>query len=107
MSVIRHGRWLMADGKWWKRHLPFAILLLPFAMLCGVSAQAVTSNGTGNWSAAATWNPATVPTSTNTVTIRSGDTVTIDISTATASTTPVTGTLEFSTVANHSFTVAQ
>src|SRR5205823_4417078 len=48
-----------------------------------------------------------VPTSCNPVLIAGGTTVTIDTTTATASTTSVSGTLQFSTVSNSSFTMVQ
>ncbi len=84
-------------------------LLLALLAFGAMPARASTSNGTGggNWSSAATWSPAAVPTSTDSVTIVAGDTVTVDITTATASTTTVRGTLAFSTVNSSTFTLVQ
>src|ERR1700687_5123366 len=103
----RHGKWQMANGKWWRRQLSCAIFLLPFPMLFAVSAHAVakTSNGTGNWGAPAEWSPVGLPAATDSVTIRAVETVAIDISTATASTTTVLGKLQFSTVKGSTFTL--
>jgi len=69
----------------------------------------MTSNGTGggNWSSSFTWNYGVVPSSCTSVTIKAGDTVTVDTMTATASTTTVNGTLQFSTVATSSITVVK
>ena len=92
---------------------PSALLFLSaFIFLLPVfapQARAATSNGTGggNWSDAAAWNPAAVPTSADTVTVLSGDTITIDISTATASTTTVSGVLSFSSYTLTQFTLVQ
>jgi|CXWL01.1.fsa_nt_gi predicted metal-binding protein len=72
-------------------------------------AASIRSNNTGGglWSLTGTWASGTVPTSIDTVTIRSGDTVTIDITTATASTTTIAGTLSFSRISNSSFTMVR
>lgn len=83
--------------------LLFALLLIaPQAQ-----SASITSNGSGggNWSATATWTGGTLPTNADDVTILAGDTITIDISTATASTTTVNGTLQFSTVQSSSLTL--
>src|SRR5258708_4458277 len=67
---------------------------------------AKTSNvASGNWSAAGSWSPSGVPTSVDTVTIRATDVITVDTTTAIASTTTINGTLQFSTVANSSLTI--
>src|SRR5262249_33718515 len=57
--------------------------------------QNITSQGSGNWTNTTTWNPGIVPTSCSYVTIRTGDTVTVDDTDIRASTTTVTGTLKF------------
>ncbi|MFC1522486.1 fibronectin type III domain-containing protein [Elusimicrobiota bacterium] len=67
----------------------------------------ITSNGTGggDWSDAATWTGATVPTDSRSVIIAAGDTVVVDISGADAGTTTINGTLAFSRVVNSSLTI--
>lgn len=81
--------------------LTMASLLLP-----AIPAYAgKTSAASGNWSNPAIWSPAGVPLAVDSVTIRSGDTITVDITTAAASTTTVLGNLIFSRVANSSLTL--
>ena len=60
----------------------FAFFIFNFAWVA--HATSITSNGTGNWSAAGTGNPTQVPTSSDYVTIRAGDTVYVDANAATA-----------------------
>ncbi|MFH1724222.1 MAG: NosD domain-containing protein, partial [Elusimicrobiota bacterium] len=61
----------------------------------------------GSWSDAATWIKGAIPTAHNGVRIEAGHTVIVDITTATASTTTVHGTLSFSRVAHSSLTLVQ
>ncbi|MCC6323538.1 T9SS type A sorting domain-containing protein [Candidatus Nomurabacteria bacterium] len=42
-------------------------------------ANTKTSTGTGNWNTGATWSPSGVPSSSDTVIIRSGDSITLDV----------------------------
>src|SRR4029077_14377291 len=58
----------------------------------GNTCQLVTSQATGNWSNSSTWNTGFIPTACNAVLVKSGNTVSIDINTATDSTTTVAGT---------------
>ncbi|MFH1723593.1 MAG: right-handed parallel beta-helix repeat-containing protein, partial [Elusimicrobiota bacterium] len=67
----------------------------------------VVSVQSGPWSDAATWTCGTIPTVSDEVVIADGHTVTVDITTATASTTTVSGTLKFSRVGQSSFTLVQ
>lgn len=83
-----------------------AALLLSAGLRARAHAAALTSAQTGPWSETATWSSAAVPTETDTVTIAAGHAVTVDITTATASTTSVQGTLLFSRVVNSSLTIA-
>ncbi|TPW21454.1 MAG: hypothetical protein FD126_674, partial [Elusimicrobia bacterium] len=55
----------------------------------------IASAGTGNWSLAATWSGGLVPTSCNRVTVASGHTVTVDVTTGAASATTLSGILKF------------
>ncbi|MFH2203946.1 MAG: right-handed parallel beta-helix repeat-containing protein [Elusimicrobiota bacterium] len=63
------------------------------------------SNQSGNWTDPLTWDPPYVPQACTTVTIMTGDTVTVDTTTATASTTTIAGTLRFSRVAASTLTM--
>jgi len=67
--------------------------------------SAITSAGSGTWSDPATWSSATMPAGCNAVTIAAGHTVTVDITTATASTTTINGTLTFSRATSSKFTL--
>lgn len=67
---------------------------------------AKTSAGSGNWSDPASWSPSGAPLAIDSVTIRSGDTITLDITTAAASTTTVNGSLIFSLVSDSSLTLS-
>ena len=64
-----------------------------------------TSVANSSWSLPTTWNSGIVPTACNPVVIAAGTNVTLDISSATASTTTINGTLYFTRIANSSFTV--
>ena len=70
--------------------------------VCG---STITSVANGNWSSLSTWDISAVPTLCTPVSIAGGTTVTVDISSAAASTITVTGMLQFGTVANSSLTV--
>src|SRR5258708_23776573 len=63
-----------------------ALVMTTFLLPRRAHAAACTSSGTGNWSAGATWSNCLgtggVPAGTDPVTIRNGDTVTVDIATA-------------------------
>lgn len=77
-----------------------SILALPSSVRAAVSAQS------GPWSDTATWGGA-VPGPTDDATIASGHQVTVDITTATASTTTIHGVLSFSRIVSSSFTLVQ
>ena len=66
---------------------------------------AIDSNQSGVWSDTNTWVGSNVPTSTDPVTILAGHTVTVDISTATASITTINGTLTFDRVLSSTLTM--
>lgn len=66
---------------------------------------ATTSSQSGPWSQTATWGGSPVPTGSDTVLISAGHVVTVDITTATASTTTINGTLSFSRVVHSSLTL--
>jgi len=70
-----------------------------------VGCSTFTSIASSSWSLTSTWNSGIVPTSCNPVIIAAGTTVTIDISTATSSTTTINGYLQASRVNNSSWTV--
>ncbi|MFH2201488.1 MAG: fibronectin type III domain-containing protein [Elusimicrobiota bacterium] len=59
----------------------------------------------GPWSALSTWYPPFIPTACNAVTVSPGDIVSLDVSTGTASTTTILGTLYFDRVENSSLTI--
>ncbi|MFH1724028.1 MAG: G8 domain-containing protein, partial [Elusimicrobiota bacterium] len=65
----------------------------------------ITSAESGLWSHTATWAGGVVPAAGDAVTITAGHTVSVDITTATASTTTINGTLSFSRVAHGSLTI--
>jgi len=65
----------------------------------------ITSAQTGVWSDTHTWSGGAVPTQTDTVNIIVPHIVTIDISTATASTTTINGTLKFNRSGDNEFTL--
>ena len=67
--------------------------------------QMVNSQATGNWSSGATWDSEFVPTACNAVNIVVGTTVTLDIPTATASSTTINGTLKYSRSGDNEFTL--
>ncbi|MFH1724688.1 MAG: right-handed parallel beta-helix repeat-containing protein, partial [Elusimicrobiota bacterium] len=69
--------------------------------------QAFTSAQTGDWSQTSTWDQDFLPTACNAVTVSAAHTVTVDTTTATASTTTVQGVLKFSRVGQSSFTLVQ
>ena len=64
----------------------------------GNACQTVNSQATGSWSSSSTWDSGFIPTACNAVNVVVGTTVTLDIPTATASTTTITGQLSFSRV---------
>ena len=66
-------------------------------VVCG---STVTSVANGNWSAVSTWDIGAVPTLCTPVLIAGGTSVTVDISTAVASSMTVNGTLQFSPTVN-------
>src|ERR1039458_9045884 len=70
-----------------------------------VGCSTFTSVTSSSWSLSTTWDSGMVPTSCNAVYIVSGTTVTVDISSATASTTTITGQLSFSRVNNSTLTI--
>ena len=70
-----------------------------------VGCSTITSIINGLWSSPSTWSPPAVPTSCNPVYVISGTTVTVDISSAMASTMTITGQLSFSRVANSTLTI--
>ena len=67
--------------------------------------QGMQNVGTGLWSSSANWNTGFIPTACNAVTIIAGSTVTLDIPTATASTTTINGTLKFNRSGDNEFTM--
>lgn len=83
--------------------------LLAVLFLCSLSragtAADIFSQASGPWSQTTTWTPAQVPTAADRVTILPAHQVTVDITTATASTTTIRGTLSFSRIVNSSFTL--
>lgn len=68
-------------------------------------AVAITSQGSGDWSNANTWNPSQVPTAADAVTIRNIDTVTVDAAAGQAASVSVAGTLRFSRSVHSQLTV--
>jgi len=74
---------------------------------CQAACTLINSVQSGNWSNTTTWDQAVVPSTCNPVNIVANTTVTIDISTATASTTTVNGILQFSPTQSSTFTVVQ
>ena len=64
-----------------------------------------TSIASSSWSLSSTWNQCGIPGASNPVIISSWTTVTVDISTATASTTTIYGDLQFSRTNSSTFTV--
>lgn len=69
------------------------------------SGNQIRSRASGPWSSTSTWREGTPPLKCAPATVNAGHFVTVDITTATASTTTVRGTLSFSGVANSSFTL--
>ena len=74
-------------------------------ILWGYGCEMETSIANSSWSLAGTWDKGYVPTSCNPVTIAAGTTVTLDISSATASSTTINGDLQFSRTASSTFTI--
>ena len=68
-----------------------------------VGCSTITSIVNGNWSSSSTWDAGFVPTACNPVNIVVGTTVTLDIPTATASTTTIEGTLKFNRSGDNEF----
>lgn len=60
----------------------------------------ITSAGTGNWSAGATWTGGVVPTADHHISVAAGHVVTIDVNTARCQNVTLDGTLNFSTAAS-------
>ena len=67
--------------------------------------QTFNSQATGLWSSSSTWDSGFIPTACNTVNVVVGTTVTLDIPTAVASTTTISGQLSFSRVASSTLTI--
>lgn len=83
-----------------------AAALLFSAIAPRAHAATVNSVASGPWSQTATWSGGTAPSSADVVNIQSGHTVTVDITTAAASTTTVNGTLAFSRLASSGLSLA-
>ena len=74
-------------------------------ILWGYGCETENSLSNGAWSAIGTWDKNYVPTSCNPVNIVTASTVTVDISSAIASTTTINGQLSFSRVNNSTLTI--
>ena len=83
--------YLRAGASNWDGVVNFVSLSTSTLLGCGT----INSVASSSWSLPSTWDIGAVPTSCNGVVITAGNTVTIDISSATASTTTVAGTLTY------------
>ena len=83
--------YLRAGAMNWDGVVNFVSLSTSTALGCGT----IHSVASSSWSLPSTWDIGAVPTSCNGVVITAGNTVAIDISSATASTTTIAGTLTY------------
>ncbi len=88
-------------------HSVQTILLVCSFFIFPSSIHAISSAQDGPWSDSTTWFGGVIPSSGDIVTISTGHTVTLDVTTATAGGILIHGTLTFSPVKNSSLTVVQ
>ncbi|MDO8805385.1 MAG: NosD domain-containing protein, partial [Elusimicrobiota bacterium] len=77
----------------------------PNGKVAWINCGALTSAQTGPWSDLETWNPATVPSACNTVTVAANHVVTVDMMTAVSSTATIYGTVQASRLVSSSWTL--